>query len=126
MVLRGGEGRGLGPSATGQEEPATVQNRPLDRLAFGEVQGVGNGRREVHIPLLGTAALNQLDRGRIWHTGNGSMSNHRHKRILTPVLLAKEMTFICPEAPSGSHNPWEFPKGITPSGAATGTRITYC
>ena len=40
------------------------------------------------------------------------MSNHRHKRILIRGLLVKEMNFICPDAPSGCQNPWEFPKGI--------------
>jgi len=40
------------------------------------------------------------------------MLNHRHKRILFPVLFVKEMTLICPEAPSGCQNPQEFPKGI--------------
>ena len=40
------------------------------------------------------------------------MLNHRHKRILIRVLLVKEMNFICPDAPSGRQNPWEFPKGI--------------
>ena len=41
------------------------------------------------------------------------MLNHRHKRILIRGLLVKEMNFICPDAPSGCQNPWEFPKGIT-------------
>ncbi|MGA2544005.1 MAG: hypothetical protein ABSG78_20845, partial [Verrucomicrobiota bacterium] len=40
-------------------------------------------------------------------------STHRYKRILFPVLFVKEMTLICPEAPSGCQNPQEFPKGIT-------------
>jgi hypothetical protein len=43
------------------------------------------------------------------------MLNHRHKRILIPVLFVKEMTFIGREAPSGRQNPGEFPKGIMPS-----------
>ena len=42
------------------------------------------------------------------------MSTHRYKRILFPVLFVKEMTLICPEAPSGCQNPQEFPKGIKP------------
>ena len=113
-VLGGGDGRGLGHPATGQQEPATVQNRPLDRLAFGEIQGVGDGRREVHIPLLGAPALNQLDCCRIWHVENISMLNHRYKRILLRMLFAVEMASICPEAPSGCQNPGEFPKGINP------------
>ena len=42
------------------------------------------------------------------------MLTHRYKRILFPVLFVKEMTLICPEAPSGCQNPQEFPKGIRP------------
>ena len=112
MFFWGGDGGRFGHSASGQQEAATVQDRPLDGLAFGEVQGVGDGRREVHIPLLGAPALDQLDCCRIWHTGNISMLNHRHKRILFPMLFVKEMIFICPEAPSGCQNPGDFPKGI--------------
>ena len=111
MSFGGSDSGRFGHSATSQQEPATVQDRPLDRLAFGEVQGVGDGRREVHIPLLGTSALDQLDCCWIWHTGNVSMLNHRHKRILIPVLFEEE-PFICPNAPSGCQNLWEFPKGI--------------
>jgi hypothetical protein len=42
------------------------------------------------------------------------MLNHRHKRILIPVLFVKEMNFVRLDAPSGGQNRWEFPKGITP------------
>src|SRR5208283_5953506 len=117
MFFGGSDGWRFGHSATGQQEPATVQDRPLDRLAFGEVQGIGDGRREVHIPLLGTSSLDQLDGGRIWHARNVSMLNHRHKRILIPVLFAKETIAICPESSSGCQKPWEFPKGIRASAA---------
>jgi hypothetical protein len=40
------------------------------------------------------------------------MLNHRHKRILIPVLFVKEMNFVRLDAPSGGQNRWEFPKGI--------------
>jgi hypothetical protein len=40
------------------------------------------------------------------------MLNHRHKRILIPVLFVEEMNFIRPNAPSGRQNPREFPNGI--------------
>ena len=42
------------------------------------------------------------------------MLNHRHKRILIPVLFVKEMNFVRLDAPSGGQNRWEFPKGINP------------
>jgi hypothetical protein len=62
------EGRRRGDDLPSEDHLSPVHDGPLDRLTFDEVARVGDRSREVDIPLLRSAALNQLHGSGITHS----------------------------------------------------------
>ena len=54
------------------DEVGFVVDDPLDGLAFGELHGLGDGGREVDVPLLALPTLDELDFGGEFHRYLGS------------------------------------------------------
>ena len=52
-----------------EDEVAFIGNGPLNILSFGEIHGLGDGAREVDVPLLTFLALNELNFGGLSHMG---------------------------------------------------------
>jgi hypothetical protein len=58
---------GGGDFAAREQHPPSVQEGPFDGLSFHEVTSVGHRRGEVDLPLLGAAALDELNGGWVAH-----------------------------------------------------------
>jgi len=110
-MFSGGVMAELEAPGDGQQQPATVQDGPLDRLAFGEVQGVATaaGKFTYHCWELGAGSVGRLS---IWHSGNVSMLNHRQAKF-NPGAVCKRNELYLPRRAVRLSKPMEFPKGIT-------------
>jgi hypothetical protein len=62
----------VGPT---QGEQAFVFDDPLDGFPAGEVHGLGEGRREVDVPLFTGLAFDELDLGRERHSQGALLCN---------------------------------------------------
>jgi hypothetical protein len=56
-----------GRRRAGQDQVALVDDGPFDGLALGQLEGLGQGRWEVEVELLGVFAADALDFGWITH-----------------------------------------------------------